>query len=506
MTYRTLTTARGLAKLAKAHADGSSLKLTHVVFGDGKGTEYEPQASQTKLKNQVHKAPLLSLRQDETNPSWLIAEAVVDKDAGPFWLREAGVLDEEGDLIIIVSMPPAYKPSPKNHPGVVSDLLLELVVEFVNADKVTLTVDPSAVLATRRYVDEAVSEASKLIKNLVGGAPEALDSFAELAKALANNPHFARDITASLDALKKQLSGHYTKAQVDKLIKGLSDQMAKLDVYSKAQVDQKLKDALAKQTAPTFSGTPLIQSAAPTLEWRDIDHKTGGRSFWWHANGGRFYLLMDRDGKGGWDGPHPLWVDPDGSVNITKLKVAGKEVVLKGDDTGAVPTGSVLPFAGAARPQGFLFCDGAAISRTAYAKLFAAIGTSYGAGNGKTTFNIPDSRGRFWRHGGSGVARGERKESSIKSHNHLVDPPNAITNTTGNHRHKYTDRYMRYAERSYDSKTEDAHIRLTSGSYYTDYAGNHNHHVNIPAFWSAATGGADTYPRYVAGSLAIIKY
>jgi microcystin-dependent protein len=59
-----------------------------------------------------------------------------------------------------------------------------------------------------------------------------------------------------------------------------------------------------------------------------------------------------------------------------------------------VPAGTLLPFAGAAAPAGFLLCSGQAVSRTDYADLFAVIGTTYGAGNGTTTFNLPDLRGR----------------------------------------------------------------------------------------------------------------
>lgn len=57
-------------------------------------------------------------------------------------------------------------------------------------------------------------------------------------------------------------------------------------------------------------------------------------------------------------------------------------------------SGVVLPFAGSAAPSGFLICAGQAVSRTAYAALFAVIGTTYGAGDGSTTFNLPDLRGR----------------------------------------------------------------------------------------------------------------
>lgn len=57
-------------------------------------------------------------------------------------------------------------------------------------------------------------------------------------------------------------------------------------------------------------------------------------------------------------------------------------------------TGVVLPFAGATAPAGWLLCAGQLVSRATYAALFAAIGTAYGAGDGSTTFGLPDLRGR----------------------------------------------------------------------------------------------------------------
>jgi len=66
--------------------------------------------------------------------------------------------------------------------------------------------------------------------------------------------------------------------------------------------------------------------------------------------------------------------------------------------SAAVPTGTVMPFAVAAAPTGYLLCDGSAVSRSTYASLFAllnAAGLPYGNGNGTTTFNVPDMRGRM---------------------------------------------------------------------------------------------------------------
>lgn len=62
--------------------------------------------------------------------------------------------------------------------------------------------------------------------------------------------------------------------------------------------------------------------------------------------------------------------------------------------SNAAPSGVVLPFAGASAPNGWLLCAGQAVSRTTYAALFTAIGTAYGTGDGSTTFNLPDLRGR----------------------------------------------------------------------------------------------------------------
>ena len=58
------------------------------------------------------------------------------------------------------------------------------------------------------------------------------------------------------------------------------------------------------------------------------------------------------------------------------------------------PVGSISLFAGTTAPNGWLICDGSAVSRTTYANLFSVIGTTYGSGNGSTTFNIPNLKGK----------------------------------------------------------------------------------------------------------------
>lgn len=66
-----------------------------------------------------------------------------------------------------------------------------------------------------------------------------------------------------------------------------------------------------------------------------------------------------------------------------------------GGSVTAVPTGGILAFGAAAAPTGFLLCNGSLVNRATYATLFGVIGTTYGAGDGSTTFGLPDGRGRF---------------------------------------------------------------------------------------------------------------
>lgn len=80
----------------------------------------------------------------------------------------------------------------------------------------------------------------------------------------------------------------------------------------------------------------------------------------------------------------------------TSLEAATKQYV-DTVGTSSSPSGIIAPFAGTSAPTGWLSCDGAAVSRSTYAALFAAIGTTWGVGDGSTTFNVPDLRGMFLR-------------------------------------------------------------------------------------------------------------
>jgi hypothetical protein len=93
---------------------------------------------------------------------------------------------------------------------------------------------------------------------------------------------------------------------------------------------------------------------------------------------------------------------------------------LLGASENLVPTGTINAFGGNAAPTGYLLCNGAAVNRDTYADLFAVIGTSFGAGNGVNTFNLPDLRGEFLR--GVDLGRGVDSGRALGTSQTRSDP------------------------------------------------------------------------------------
>jgi microcystin-dependent protein len=108
----------------------------------------------------------------------------------------------------------------------------------------------------------------------------------------------------------------------------------------------------------------------------------------------------------------------DGEVTLAKLVTAVQQAL--------VPAGAVQAFAMNSAPSGWLAADGSDVSRVTYADLFTAIGTTYGAGDGSTTFALPDLRGYFVRGSGTngdGTAAGTfgaKQADELKAHTHVV--------------------------------------------------------------------------------------
>lgn len=152
MEYFTLLTQIGAQKIAAATAANTTVALAEIALGDGNGTVPMPDASKTALVNEVYRAPLNDLRVDENNANWLVAEGYVPSDEGNFWVREVGIFDADGDLIIIGNYSETFKPVTAD--GVAKDLYMKVITEVSSADAVTLLVDPSVVMASQEFVNE----------------------------------------------------------------------------------------------------------------------------------------------------------------------------------------------------------------------------------------------------------------------------------------------------------------------------------------------------------------
>ncbi|AGH57633.1 tail fiber protein [Cyanophage KBS-S-2A] len=202
------------------------------------------------------------------------------------------------------------------------------------------------------------------------------------------------------------------------------------------------------------------------------------------------------------------------------------------------PAGTIIYSARSTAPTGYLKANGAAVSRTTYATLFAAIGTTYGAGNGSTTFNVPDLRGEFIRgvDDGRGVdsgrTLGSTQGSANKSHNHTASttiPEHSHSGTTGNpntslsHTHQLlqsSDEEEDAVWSGQDSEADGRGLSYLSGDgdnnmkvLTTVASGNLNHTHSFstssnPAETVSTTvnadGGTESRPRNIA-LLACIK-
>ncbi|WP_244580260.1 phage tail protein [Escherichia coli] len=154
--YFAILTNQGAARLANAAALGTKLNLTQMAVGDANGTLPTPDPAQTKLINQKRIAQLNLLTVDPANASQIIAEQIIPENEGGFWIREIGLYDDDGILIAVANCPETYKPQLQEGSGRTQTIRMILIVSSTAA--VTLKIDPSVVLATRKYVDDKVIE------------------------------------------------------------------------------------------------------------------------------------------------------------------------------------------------------------------------------------------------------------------------------------------------------------------------------------------------------------
>lgn len=276
--YYAILTNQGAARLANATMLGSKLNLTQMAVGDANGVLPTPDPAQTKLINQKRIAPLNLLSVDPNNQSQIIAEQIIPENEGGFWIREIGLYDDEGVLIAVANCPETYKPQLQEGSGRTQTIRMILVV--TNTEAITLKIDPAVVLATRKYVDDKISEHEQSrrhpdasltakgftqLSSATNSTSETLAATPKAVKAaydLANGKYTAQDATTARKGLVQLSSAtnstSETLAATPKAVKTVMD-----EVNKKAPLNSPaLTGAPTTPTAPKGTNNTQIASTA----------------------------------------------------------------------------------------------------------------------------------------------------------------------------------------------------------------------------------------------------
>ncbi|HHR6052606.1 TPA: phage tail protein [Providencia alcalifaciens] len=203
MRYFALLTTYGEKVLAEASALGTKIELTQMAVGDGGGSLPTPDTQQTRLVNEKRRAAINTLFIDPLNANQIIAEQVIPENEGGWWIREMGVFDKSGMLVAVANCPETYKPLLAEGSGRTQTIRMILIVS--HTESVTLKIDPTVVLATRKYVDDAIQVLDRRITELTAN-----DVSAVPITRRVNNKQLNTDITLNAGDV-----GAYTKAEAD---------------------------------------------------------------------------------------------------------------------------------------------------------------------------------------------------------------------------------------------------------------------------------------------------
>ncbi|NES11267.1 hypothetical protein G3O07_18440 [Pseudomonas laurentiana] len=150
-----LTTA-GAAKKTNCDALGVPWEPSHMLIGDANGADPVPNPGQTKLINQVYRAPLNHLYVSPTDPNVLVAELVLPPNVGGWWIRELALEDVDGVFSAVANCAPSYKPLLVQGSG--RNQVVRMHIATSGTANIQLKIDPSVVLATREFVTEELAK------------------------------------------------------------------------------------------------------------------------------------------------------------------------------------------------------------------------------------------------------------------------------------------------------------------------------------------------------------
>ncbi|EPR9454565.1 phage tail protein [Escherichia coli] len=271
--YYAILTNQGAARLANATMLGSKLNLTQMAVGDANGVLPTPDPAQTKLINQKRIAPLNLLSVDPNNQSQIIAEQIIPENEGGFWIREIGLYDDEGVLIAVANCPETYKPQLQEGSGRTQTIRMILVV--TNTEAITLKIDPSVVLATRKYVDDEVLELKLYVDDQMRNHIAAQDPHTQYAQK--HNPTFTGEPKAPTPAAGNNTTRiattEFVQAAITALINGAPATLDTLkEIAAAINNDPKfsttINNALALKaplSSPALTGTPTAPTAAQSV-------------------------------------------------------------------------------------------------------------------------------------------------------------------------------------------------------------------------------------------------
>mgnify|MGYP003638793069 CR=1 FL=1 len=402
--FITIHTAYGLEALAAAEASDQPINLVEVAVGDGNGNEVTPDEAQTSLVRERFRDTVNRVYQHPDDNTRYTVELVIPASEGGFTLREVGIYDDQGGLFVVGNLPATYKPADGD--GAFADTVVRVEFSVGNAAVITLQVDPNVVVATRAWVLSNVG----LDAVVPGGTTGQVLKKTSNADGDADWEDFDT-INVTVDTIEEEQTLADLQTQVDLVTvttRGLVVYVDKQRLFPGAGADQwQIADA-------------------PNDETRIIL----GQSY----TAGTKIILAQNEPTGGAGAP----LERD--LNLSDLQSAATArnnlgVYSKAETDQKAPAGMVATFARSTAPTGWLKANGALVSRTAYANLFAAIGTTYGAGDGFNTFALPDARGEFirgWDDGrgvDSGRSFGSSQAGMVGPHTHNAQHDN-ISNRT----------------------------------------------------------------------------